>query len=79
MNGWIALVLYLVLSPVFFAYEQSELNKAWAAVGGPVPGDDGYEAPRLESAPAATTTTTTTTEPAATTPDIASSPERPGA
>ena len=75
MNGWIALVLYLVLSPVFFAYEQSELNKAWASAGGPVPGDDGYEAPRLESAPAATTTT----DPATTTSDITSSPERPGA
>jgi hypothetical protein len=37
LNGWLALVLYLVLSPVFFAYLQSELNKVWAAEGGPVP------------------------------------------
>jgi hypothetical protein len=50
MNGWIALVLYLVFSPVFFAYEQSELNKAWAAEGGPVPKGHGYEAPPLPSA-----------------------------
>ena len=48
MNGWLALVLYLVVSPVFFAYEQSELNKAWAAEGGPVPSDSAaHEAPRL--------------------------------
>ena len=37
MNGWLALVLYLVVSPAFFAYEQVELNKAWAAEGAPVP------------------------------------------
>src|SRR3712207_4756646 len=52
MNGWLALVLYLVVAPIFFAYEQSELNKAWAAEGGPVPSDSSaHEAPRLESAP----------------------------
>src|SRR4051794_30255067 len=31
LNGWLALVMYLLISPVFFAYEQSELNKAWRA------------------------------------------------
>ena len=76
LNGWIALVLYLVLSPVFFAYEQSELNKAWAAEGGPVPGDNGYEAPALQTAPPADATTA---QPATTTSDVPSSPERPGA
>jgi Domain of unknown function (DUF4234) len=50
MNGWIALVLYLVVAPVFLAYEQSELNKAWAAAGGPVPRADGHEAPPLPAA-----------------------------
>src|SRR3712207_5696057 len=40
MNGWLALVLYLVFSPAFIGYEQSELNKAWAAEGGPVPQGD---------------------------------------
>jgi hypothetical protein len=73
MNGWIALVLYLVVSPVFFAYEQSELNKAWAAEGGPVPKGDDYEAPRLETAPPADATQTTAT----TTTGMPSSPERP--
>jgi hypothetical protein len=29
LNGWLALVMYLLLSPVFFAYQQSELNKVW--------------------------------------------------
>jgi hypothetical protein len=51
MNGWLALVLYLVLSPVFFAYEQSELNKAWAAEGGPVEDGSPQPAPALQSAP----------------------------
>jgi hypothetical protein len=76
LNGWIALVLFIVLSPVMYAYEQSELNKAWAAEGGPVPAGDGYEAPRLEEAPAADMTTTSPTTSDAT-PEM-SSPERPG-
>jgi uncharacterized membrane protein len=29
LNGWLALVLALVISPAFNAYEQSELNKVW--------------------------------------------------
>jgi hypothetical protein len=29
LNGWLALVLYIVITPGFWAYEQSELNKAW--------------------------------------------------
>ncbi|HWT92398.1 MAG TPA: DUF4234 domain-containing protein, partial [Solirubrobacteraceae bacterium] len=53
MNGWIALVLFLVFSPVMYAYEQSELNKAWGGEGGPVPAPDTYEAPSLPSAPQA--------------------------
>ena len=28
-NGWIALILYLVLAPLFPAYLQSDLNKTW--------------------------------------------------
>lgn len=76
MNGWLALVLYLVFSPAFFAYEQSELNKAWGAEGGPVPNQTS-EAPMLTGAPAAGgTPTPTTTTPVES--DI-SSPERPGA
>jgi uncharacterized protein DUF4234 len=29
LNGWIALILYLVLSPAFYAYMQSGLNNVW--------------------------------------------------
>jgi uncharacterized protein DUF4234 len=29
LNGWLALVLYLIITPAFWAYEQSELNKVW--------------------------------------------------
>jgi Domain of unknown function (DUF4234) len=32
-NGWLALVMALLLTPVFHAYEQSELNKVWSAAG----------------------------------------------
>src|SRR4051794_37204419 len=28
-NGWLAVVMALLISPVFYAYEQSELNKVW--------------------------------------------------
>jgi hypothetical protein len=37
LNGWLALVMYLVISPVFFAYEQSELNKVWRTPQGATP------------------------------------------
>jgi hypothetical protein len=33
LNGWIALILYLVISPAFYAYMQSGLNNVWRAVG----------------------------------------------
>ena len=29
MNGWLALVMGLLIAPVLYAYEQSELNKVW--------------------------------------------------
>jgi hypothetical protein len=32
LNGWLALVLAIVITPAFYAYEQSELNKVWRAV-----------------------------------------------
>jgi len=35
MNGWLCLVLAIVLSPAFYAYEQSELNKVWRGEGQP--------------------------------------------
>jgi hypothetical protein len=33
LNGWLALVLYILITPAFWAYEQSELNKVWRAQG----------------------------------------------
>ncbi len=36
LNGWLALVLFAVVSPAAFAYEQAELNRAWAADGAPI-------------------------------------------
>jgi hypothetical protein len=31
VNGWIALVLFIVIQPAYWAYLQSSLNKAWRA------------------------------------------------
>jgi Domain of unknown function (DUF4234) len=28
-NGWLAVVMALIITPVFHAYQQSELNKVW--------------------------------------------------
>ena len=79
MNGWLALVLYLVLAPVFYGYEQSELNKAWAAEGGPVPERDDTPA-RLETGPSGEATaasTTPTAEPAIGSSTTTPAPEAP--
>jgi hypothetical protein len=72
MNGWLALVLYLVVFPAFYAYEQSELNKAWAAEGAPLPARDG-QAPALAAAPQGDPPASSQHEP------VGASPERPGA
>ena len=34
INGWLGLVLYLVLSPAFYAYMQSGLNGVWRSQAG---------------------------------------------
>ena len=31
INGWLGIVLYVVITPVFYAYMQSGLNSAWKA------------------------------------------------
>jgi hypothetical protein len=31
LNGWIGLILYVVISPAFFGYMQSGLNNVWKA------------------------------------------------
>lgn len=53
LNGWLALVLLLVFSPAYYGYAQSELNKAWAAEGGPVEQSDNMPA-HLDSGPSGT-------------------------
>jgi len=41
-EGWIALILYLLLSPGFWAYLQISLNNVWEQEAEPLPG---HEAP----------------------------------
>jgi hypothetical protein len=36
-NGWLALIMAILLTPAFYAYEQSELNKVWRSSGGQAP------------------------------------------
>jgi Domain of unknown function (DUF4234) len=42
VNGWIALLLYLFISPAMFAYLQISLNQVWEQDAEPLPG---HEAP----------------------------------
>jgi Domain of unknown function (DUF4234) len=42
VNGWIALLLYLFISPAMFAYLQVSLNHVWEQEAEPLPG---HEAP----------------------------------
>jgi hypothetical protein len=60
LNGWLALVLYLVFSPAYFGYMQSELNKAWAAEGGPVPNTEHEMPAQLDTGPSGSATSATT-------------------
>src|SRR3954452_10357849 len=45
VNGWLALVLYLVLGPGFWAYLQVSLNDIWRAEADPLPGQSLPPAP----------------------------------
>ena len=85
LNGWLWLIMTLVgLSFVANGYTQSELNKAWAAEGGPVPERDEMPA-QLDTGPSGSSSmpaaTSTSAEPVGGTPSSpdapASSPERP--
>jgi hypothetical protein len=35
LNGWLGLILFLVISPAYFAYMQSGLNSVWRAAAQP--------------------------------------------
>lgn len=41
VSGWIALILYLLLSPGFWAYLQISLNSVWEQEAEPLPGHAG--------------------------------------
>jgi Domain of unknown function (DUF4234) len=72
LNGWIALVLFLVIAIGLWAYMQSELNKVWRAEADPIPGEPAPPAIEDSLPPR----TATEQEPAApSTPDTG--PERP--
>jgi hypothetical protein len=45
LNGWIAIILYLVIAPALWGYIQSELNKVWEAEANPVEGELAPPAP----------------------------------
>ncbi len=81
LNGWLFLIMSLVgLSFVANGYVQSELNKAWAAEGGPVPEKDNMPQ-TLSSGPSGTMPSTSSSEPVGSTttaaPEAPSSTERP--
>jgi hypothetical protein len=35
INGWIGLILFVVITPAFYAYVQSGLNAVWERLDGP--------------------------------------------
>jgi hypothetical protein len=73
-NGWLVLIMFLVgLSFVANGYLQSELNKAWAAEGGPVPQKD--DMPQTLSSGPSGTMPSSTSAPAS--PEQPVSSERP--
>jgi Domain of unknown function (DUF4234) len=51
LNGWIALILFLLLSPGFWAYIQVSLNDLWRSDAEPVPGQTPPPAPADEMPP----------------------------
>jgi hypothetical protein len=51
VNGWIALVLYLLLAPAYWAYLQASLNDVWRKEAGPKPGQELPPAPADQMPP----------------------------
>ena len=39
VNGWIALIFYLLLAPALWAYIQASLNEVWEQEADPLPGE----------------------------------------
>jgi len=46
VNGWISIILYLLIAPAFWAYLQVSLNHIWEQEADPLPG---HEAPPAHS------------------------------
>jgi Domain of unknown function (DUF4234) len=46
VSGWISIILYLLLSPGFWAYLQVSLNSVWEQEAEPLPGQAAPPAPR---------------------------------
>ena len=40
VNGWISILLYLIIAPAFWAYLQVSLNHIWEQEAEPLPGQD---------------------------------------
>jgi Domain of unknown function (DUF4234) len=40
INGWIALILYLLINPALWAYMQVSLNGVWHSTADPLPGQE---------------------------------------
>ena len=51
VNGWIALILYIILFPAFAAYLQVSLNHVWTAVASPADGARALVADAPQSLP----------------------------
>jgi Domain of unknown function (DUF4234) len=51
LNGWIALILYVLLAPGFWAYLQVALNDLWRSEAKPLPGQPVPPAPSDEMPP----------------------------
>jgi hypothetical protein len=51
LNGWIAIILYLLIAPGLWAYIQSSLNEVWEAEAEALPGQPAPPAPSDEMPP----------------------------
>ncbi len=51
VNGWIALILYLLLAPALWAYLQSSLNTVWGSEAEALPGHPAPPAPSDQMPP----------------------------
>ena len=61
LSGWLSLVLYVLITPAFWAYQQAELNKVWRTSGEPPRVETG-EATPADIGPGATTPSRSTSD-----------------